>query len=136
MATGQPIAQLDAYGLQGRIVGVVTVDVGEEADIVAGTDAAEMRRQPGFDGRRLGGGAQGGGVDGVGVQRQSVGGDQRRRGFQLAGRLIGIGEGPGLDLAGFDIGLIERIDADHHAGDRSDLPAQKLLEQSLRVRRE
>ena len=47
---------------------------------------------------------------------------------QLAGLLVGGGELARLVLAGLDIGLIERIDAEDRAGDRGgDLPAEEFL---------
>ena len=51
---------------------------------------------------------------------------------QRAGLLERRGQFAGLDFARFDVGLIERIDAEHRAGDRGrDLEAEKFLADML-----
>ena len=87
-----------------------------------------MRPQPAFDAAIGAGLAQCVGIGFVGVKRNRAIGAHRRFARQRAGLLVGGGQFAGLDLAGFDVGLIERIDADHRAGDGGgDLEAEKFL---------
>ena len=51
-----------------------------------------------------------------------------------AGSFVFAGEFPGFDFAGFDVGLIEGVDADDGAGNGGgDLPAEKFLAEIVNV---
>ena len=87
-----------------------------------------MRLQPGAEIAIGAGLAQRAGVVVVGIEVGLVGGDHRLFRRQRAGFLECGGQFAGLDLGGLDVGLVERIDAEHGAGDRGrDLEAEEFL---------
>ena len=64
----------------------------------------------------------------VGEELDAVALEERRLRRQRAGLLVLGGQRARRDLAGLDVGLVERVDAHHRAGDgRRDLPADELL---------
>ena len=78
---------------------------------------------------------QSGGVLRVGEELDARFLQERRLGRQRAIFLVFAGELLGFDLAGFDVGLIERVDADDRAGHgRRDFPAEKFLAQVVDIR--
>ena len=87
-----------------------------------------MRLEPAIERRTGTGGAQRLGVGVVGIEVDGFAGKRRRLGRQRAGLLVRGRQFAGFALARFDVGLIERIDADDRAGDGSrDLEAEKFL---------
>ena len=87
-----------------------------------------MRLDPGAQ-RAVGAGlAQGFDVGLVGIEISLRSAYDRRLGGQLAGLFERGGQFAGLDLGGFDVGLVERVDAEHGAGDRRcHFEAEELL---------
>ena len=72
--------------------------------------------------------AQGGGIVVVGVEIGPRRGHHRLLGGQGAGLFECSYQLAGLDLGVLDVGLVERIDAEHRAGDRGrDLEAEEFL---------
>ena len=130
----QMVAEMLAHGLQRLNVRLVAIEIGEQAEVIAGARAPEVGTQPGFQGRRAGGLGQRRGVGRIGVEGEAVALQDGGFGGALAALLVGLGESAGLDLAGLDVGLIEGIDADDGAGHGDgDLPAEELLEQHLSI---
>src|ERR1700675_1629795 len=131
---------LVAHGMANRLelgfVRVVHMDVAEHGEIIAGFDAAEMRLDVAAKrGVTAGGLLQRRGVLLVRVELHAlVGEDGSFRGKRAVLFVLG-GEFPSGDLAGFDVRLVERIDADDRTSDGgSDFPAQHFLAQLVNVR--
>ena len=101
-----------------RLMRIVALEIGEEAQIASGPQLVEQRLQ---ERSRVGG---------------SLGCEEAELPFaqdwlaqiERARPLIVLDEEAGLDLGGLDVGLVERIDADDRAGDRRcDFPAEEFL---------
>jgi hypothetical protein len=103
------VADQDADILERFAVACVAFDVGEEPAIVAFSDSLEMCRKT-FHQR--GGALDGVAVLFVGKEREAMVVEERRLRRQSPGQLIRSREFACLVLAGFDIRLIERIDAE------------------------
>ena len=122
------IAQRQPPRLQARHVCLVMREVGQDRDIIPGAEPREMRLEPTIDAAVGAGLAQRFGVILVGVEREGSVGTDRRFARQCSRFLKSVGQLTRLVFARFDVGLIERIDADHGAGNRSgDLEAEELL---------
>ena len=106
----------------------IALDIGEQRDIIAAARAREMRLDPGAE-RAVGAGlAQLGGVVLVGIEIGLGGGHDRLLRRQRTGFLERAGQLAGLDLGGFDVGLVERVDAEHRARHRGrHLEPEKFL---------
>src|SRR4029077_15098927 len=75
-----------------------------------------------------------GGVPVVRKELGVFGGQERRLGWQPAGGLVFASEFLSFDLAGFDVWLVERVDANDGAGDgRSNFPPEKFLAEGVGV---
>ena len=101
------------------------LDVGEERRVVAGSDPPEVRsketRERPASRRQL---AR---VSRIGEEPDPLGLQDRRFGRQASRLLERVREPPRRDLAGLDVGLVERIDPQDRAGDgRRELPAEEL----------
>src|SRR5579863_8291126 len=125
-----------ANGLELGFVRLVHMDVAEHGEIIADLDAAEMRldvtAKRGVAAGRL---LQRRGVLLVRVELQAlVSEDGSFRGKRAVLFVLG-GELARGDLAGFNVRLVERIDADDRTSDGgSDFPAQHFLAQLINVR--
>jgi hypothetical protein len=96
--------------------------------IAVAWEPREMRPEPGIDAAVGAGIAQRVGVCCVGIEADRRAGADRRFRRQRAGFLESGGQFARLDLARFDVGLIERIDPEHRSGDRGgDFEAKKFL---------
>src|SRR5665213_2253061 len=119
------IADQDADRLERIGVLLVAFDVGEQRAIIASLDALEMRLE---DIDQRAGLAERLAVLVVGEDRKAALLQERLFLRQLSGLLIGGGQLFRLDLAGLDIRLIERIDAEDRArAGGGELPAEELL---------
>ena len=114
--------------LQRVDMGVVPFDIGEQRDIVARPGAAQVSLQPRSEIAIGAGLPQRAGIFIIGEQLDRIGRDHRRLLGQRAGFLECGGELARFDLGGLDVGLVERVDAEHGAGDgRGDLEAEEFL---------
>ena len=110
---------------KGFFVGVVHLDVAEKGEVVAGADAAEVGAK---NFGEIGIIFEKRGVLVVGEELEALVFEERSLGRQLAGGFVFAGELAGFDFAGFDVGLVEGVDADDGAGDGSgDFPAEEFL---------
>ena len=111
----------------------VHLDVGEEPQVVPRAEPVQMGldvrgERRGAD-RRL----QRLAVPRVGEELHALALEERRLGGEPARLLVFGGQCLRRDLAGLHVGLVERVDADHRAGDGgADLPAHELLGQIVR----
>src|ERR1700722_3054757 len=110
---------------------VVAFDVGQQAEIISGLQAIQMRFQVSDQtGTAADGLLQRVGILGVGEKFDAIAFKERRLGGKRAGLFVLVGQLAGLDLAGFDVRLVEGVYADDRAGDRNrNLPAEELLAQ-------
>ena len=109
-----PVAQMQARDFQKLLVLRIALDIGQQRHIVARLHAVEMGAQVMGDGVAA---SELGDVHIVGVERDAVFAEERRLTRQGARFLEGGGQLARLDLAGLDVGLIERIDVQHRPRD-------------------
>src|SRR5262249_24781881 len=118
--------------LQDLFVFGIHCDVAEYGEVIASSSAPKMFFQH-ID--QLCSAIESSSVLLVSEKFHSSGLEEREFGWQRAGRFMFSGEFGGLDFAGFDIRLIEGIDADDRTGNRScNFPAEKFLADGVRVR--
>jgi hypothetical protein len=80
------------------------------------------------------GGFERGGVGLGGVELDALVHQHRRALGELAGLLVGRGQGAGLDLGRLHVGLVEGVDAHHRAGHSGGhLPGEELAEDLVEV---
>src|ERR1700690_896178 len=129
------IADSVAHGLELLFVRVIHLDVAEKAKVIACTQPIKVCAQIALERFiRAGSLLEGGGIfcvtekfDAFGIEKRGLSG-KRSRLFVFVRQLAR------LDLAGFHVRLIERIDADHGACNRSrDFPAEKFLTERVLV---
>src|SRR5216683_1191686 len=129
------VADHAPHRLQGAGMRRIALDIGEQRAVVALPELTEMRPQIT---RQRGARAAIGecpGIPLVGEERDPVGGEDRLFRPQPAALLVLVGELAGLDLAGLDIGLVERTEANDGAGDGGgDLPAEEFLAELAGIR--
>src|SRR5450432_1407289 len=119
------VAYGETNGLQSFFVGFVHGDVAEESEIISGMEAAEMSFQDFHEARAA---FEGVGIFFVGVELDAVAFEKRRFVGQLAGFFVLAGQFFGFNFAGFDVGLIEGVDADDRACDGGgNFPAEEFL---------
>ena len=106
-----PVTDHHADVLQGVAIGVVLRHIGEKGAVIAVMGARQMRFQRTDQRRAIAGLLQNLAVVLVREEFDAVLFEQRRFRRQRTARLIDLHELARLDLAGFDVGLIERIDA-------------------------
>ena len=106
----------------------VHVEVSQQAHIVAAPGRGQVRTQHIHQlGVRARGLTQARRVLGIGVQQHTVFFEEVLLGRQVTIALVGIGQRARLDLGGFHIGLVERMDADDRTSDsRRVLPTEEL----------
>src|SRR5258708_5531327 len=104
---------------------IVHFYIRQHSKVIARTNATQMSAQ--IVAERFPG-SQSAGVLGVGVKLNTVVLENRILSRKGTGLFVFAGQLTGLDLAGFDVGLIERVDADNrtnHGG--RDLPPEEFL---------
>src|SRR5262249_20669595 len=128
------IANFRAKVLQRVFVAFVAGDIGEHCAIISGPQSAKMSFQGSGKRFTAGGLFQGRGVGIVGENLDTVLLQNRYLAWQNAASLVGVCQGPCLDFAGFNVGLIKWIDRHDGAGDGScDLPAEEFLGKMMAV---
>src|SRR5260221_13242404 len=128
------IADRASGGLQRYGMRFVVLDIGEQREVIPAPEPPEMRLEIALE---RGAGAEIGellGVRRIGEELDAARYEDRLLFRQRAGLFISRRQLACLDLAGLDIGLIERVDTDDRAGDRGgDLPAKELLAELVTV---
>src|SRR5580658_8354007 len=129
------VAHVRPESLQQGFVFGVHLDIGKQGEIVASAETRNMRPQVVFKrairASRLG---QSGSIFFVGKELDTCFFKDRIFGGKRTFRLVLGGELLSDDLARFDVGLVESIDADDRSGDcSSDLPAEEFLSEVVGV---
>ena len=123
------------HRLQHPVVRRIHLDVGEQREIVARRQAVHMRLQvsgQSFVAARTV--RQRPRVLLIREQLDPLAREDRRFCGQRSASFVLGGQLPRGDLARFDVGLIERVDAEDRSGDgRRDLPAEELLAEVVQV---
>ena len=120
-----------ANTLQKFVVCRIHSDVAEDAKIIARPKPQNMRLQNGNKSRAV----HCGYIFLVGEEFDAAGFEKWNFWRKASGRFVLAGQFFGFDLAGFDVRLVEGVDANDLARDgRGDFPAEKFLAESISVR--
>src|SRR5579859_440973 len=128
------VANRETNRLQQLLVFVGHGDVAEQSKVIAGADAIEMLFQMAGE---VYSALERCGVFRVGVELLVIVGEERKFGRELSAGFVFAGKFSCFNFAGFDVGLIERVDADDSARDGSgNFTAEKFLAERVGIRQD
>src|SRR5262249_34045494 len=115
--------------LKGGFALAIHLDVREQGEIIVSPEPRQMSLEVGGESRLIAHVTlQRVGVLLIGEELHALAFEERRLGWKPAGLLVLARERLRRDLAGLNVRLIERVDAEHRAGDsRRDLPSHELF---------